>query len=90
MSEGEGQIVVESGISWLLATLQARAEDRLAHLREGIAEGVPMEEYQQLVGRYKEAKRWKEFMISEVFEEFQKAEDSALEEDGLEEMPGDE
>ena len=42
-----------------------------------------------MVGRRKEAKRWVAFMISEVFEEFQQAEDSALEDEGLEEMPDD-
>lgn len=90
MSEGEGQIAVVSGISWLLATLQAKAEDRLEHLKEGIAEGVPLEEYAAMVGRYKEAKRWSAFMISETFEEFQQAEEASLEDEGLEEMPTDE
>lgn len=87
MSEGEGKIVVGSGISWLLEKLKSVAEDRVAFLQEGCADGVPLEEYAAMVGRYKEAKRWREFVISEIFEEFQQAEDNALENDGLEEMP---
>lgn len=87
MSEGEGKIIIASGISWLLETLQAKAEERLEYIKDGIAEGVPRDEYEQMVGRYKEAKRWKSFVISETFAEFQQAEDSSLEGDGLEEMP---
>lgn len=86
MSDGEGKIIIGSGISWLLDTLQAKAEERLAYLKDGIAEGVPRDEYEQMVGRYKEAKRWKSFVIYETFAEFQQAEDSSLEEDGLQEM----
>ena len=87
---GTDEIVSGSGISWLLGTLQAKAEDRLEYLKEGIAEGVPREEYEQMVGRYKEAKRWRDFMFKETFAEFQQAEESALEDDELEEMPTDE
>jgi len=90
MSEGEGKIIIGSGVSWLLEKLQRVAQDRLDYLTEGIADGVPLHEYGPMVGRRKEAKRWVSFMISEVFEEFQQAEDSALEDDGLEEMPDDE
>ncbi len=88
--EGEGKIIVGSGVSWLLDKLQRVAQERLDFLTEGIADGVPLHEYGAMVGRRKEAKRWADFMISEVFEEFQQAEDSALEEDELEEMPEDE
>lgn len=87
MGQGTDEIVVGSGISWLLETLQAKAVDRLEFLKEGIAEGVPRDEYEQIVGRYKEAKRWRDFMFKETFEEFQQAEESSLEDDPLEEMP---
>lgn len=87
---GTDEIIAGSGISWLLETLQAKAIERLEFLKEGIAEGVPREEYEQMVGRYKEAKRWRDFMFKETFEEFQQIEDSALENDELEEMPDDE
>lgn len=89
MAEGKGQIEVASSVSWLLENLQMKAEERLEFLKEGIAEGVPREEYEQMVGRYKEAKRWKEFMFADTFAEFQAAEESVLEDDGLEEMPDD-
>ena len=90
MSEGEGKIIVGSGVSWLLDKMKRVAQERLDFLTLGIADGVPLHEYGPMVGRRKEAKRWVDFMISEVFEEFQQAEDAALEDDGLEEMPGDE
>ena len=90
MGQGTDEIVVGSGISWLLETLQAKAVDRLEYLKEGIAEGVPRDEYEQMVGRYKEAKRWRDFMFKETFEEFQQAEESSLEDDPLEEMPDNE
>ncbi len=83
----EGQIIVGSGISWLLDTLMTKAQDRLDLLTEGIADGVPLHEYGAMVGRRKEAKRWVDFMIKEVFEEFQQAEEASLDDDGLEEMP---
>ncbi len=83
----EGEIIVGSGVSWLLDTLKAKAQDRLDLLTEGIADGVPLHEYGAMVGRRKEAKRWVDFMISEVFEEFQQAEEASLDEDGLAEMP---
>lgn len=86
MAEGEGKIVVGSGVSWLLEKLQVVAEERYEYLKEGMADGVPRDEYEAMVGRCKEAKRWKKFVISEIFEEFQQAEDNALENDGLEEM----
>ena len=85
----EGQIVVDSGISWLLERMQTEASERLEYLKEGIAEGVPRDEYEQMVGRYREAKRWHKFGIEDIFEEFQKTEESQLEDEGLEEMPDD-
>ncbi len=87
--QSEVQVIAGSGVSWLLENLQMKAEERLEHLKEGIAEGVPREEYEQMVGRYKEAKRWKDFMFAETFAEFQQAEESVLEQDELEEMPDD-
>lgn len=90
MEGDEKIIVVNSGVSWLLDRLKAVAKERLDILTEGISDGVPLHEYGAMLGRRKEAKRWVDFTISEIFEEFQKAEDSALEEDGLEEMPDDE
>ena len=89
MANEERIIEVNSGVSWLLDRLKTIAQDRLDLLTEGIADGVPLHEYGAMVGRRKEAKRWVAFMISEVFEEFQQAEDSALEDEGLEEMPDD-
>jgi len=86
----DSEIVIASGISWLLHRFRREAEDRLEYLKEGIAEGIPREEYEQMVGRYKEAKRWHTFVIAEVFEEFQSAEDDALEAEPLEEMPDSE
>lgn len=86
---GTDEIVSGGGISWLLETLQGKAVERLEFLKEGIAEGVPREEYEQMVGRYKEAKRWRDFMFKDTFDEFQQAEESALEDDELEEMPED-
>jgi len=88
MSE-EGKITIDSGVSWLLAKMQDYATDRLEFLKEGIADGVPLEEYAAMVGRYKEAKRWKQFVIEDIFAEFQQAEESQLEDEGLAEMPDD-
>ena len=82
----EGEIIVESGVSWLRDELQKTANERLEHLREGIAEGVPLHEYSAMVGRYKEAKRWANIIFPEIFAEFQNADDNAFEQDGLEEM----
>jgi len=90
MSEGEGQIIVGSGVSWLLDRLKRTAQDRLDDITLKIAEGVPLHEYGNFLGRRREAKRWVDFMISDIFEEFQQAEDAALEDDELEEMPDDE
>ncbi len=85
----EGEIIVGSGISWIYDKLRAVAQERLDVLTEGIAEGVPLHEYGAMVGRRKEAKRWVDFVLQEVFAEFQQAEESSLDDDGLEEMPGD-
>ena len=85
----EPEIIVGSGISWIYDKLRAVAKDRLDILTEGIAEGVPLHEYGAMVGRRKEAKRWVDFVLLEIFEEFQKAEESSLDEDGLAEMPDD-
>ena len=90
MSEqSEGKVIAGSGVSWLLEQLQQKAYERMEYLKEGIAEGIPRDEYEQMVGRYKEAKRWHDFMFSETFAEFQQAEESVLEDDVLEEMPDD-
>lgn len=88
--EEEGIIIVSSGVSWLLDRLRRVAQDRLDDITLKVAEGVPLHEYGNFLGRRREAKRWVDFMISDVFEEFQQAEDNALEDDGLEEMPTDE
>jgi hypothetical protein len=85
----EGEIIVGSGISWIYDKLRAVAQERLDILTEGIAEGVPLHEYGAMVGRRKEAKRWVDFVLQEIFTEFQQAEESSLDDDGLEEMPGD-
>ncbi len=85
----EGEIIVGSGISWIYDKLRAVAQERLDVLTEGIAEGVPLHEYGAMVGRRKEAKRWVDFVLQEVFAEFQQAEESSLDADGLEEMPSD-
>lgn len=83
----EGEIIVESGVSWLRDTLMKMAEDRVEFLKEGIADGVPLHEYGGMVGRYKEAKRLLNISLPEIFEQFQQADDDAFEQDGLEEMP---
>ncbi len=85
----EGEIIVGSGISWIYDKLRAVAQERLDILTEGIAEGVPLHEYGAMVGRRKEAKRWVDFVLQEIFTEFQQAEEASLDGDGLEEMPGD-
>jgi len=82
----EGEIIVESGLSWLHDKLISVASERCDHLKDGIAEGVPMNEYAAMVGRYKEAKRWRDIEIPEIFDTFQKADDDSFERDGLEEM----
>jgi len=79
---GEAEIRVASGVSWLQSQLTALAEDRVATLQEGIAEGVPLEEYRQMVGRYKEAKRQLTIVIPELFKEFYQAEETEDEELG--------
>ena len=89
MSE-DVEINVGSGVSWLLEALQIKAKERMEYLKEGIAEGVPQSEYEQLVGRYRESKRWYTFMVSDTFAEFQQMEEASLDNDELEEMPADE
>lgn len=82
MSDGI-EVAIPSGVSWLHDKLVEQAEDRVEILKEGIAEGVPLHEYQAMVGRYKEAKRQLTIVIPELFEEFHVAdesEDSSLEE----------
>lgn len=86
---GEPEIIVGSGISWIYDKLRAVAKDRLDILTEGIADGVPLHEYGAMVGRRKEAKRWVDFVLQEIFAEFQQAEEASMEEDGLEELPDD-
>lgn len=85
----EGEIIVGSGISWIYDKLRSVAQERLDHLTEGIGDGVPLHEYGAMVGRRKEAKRWVDFVLQEIFAEFQQAEEASLDEDGLEEMPTD-
>jgi hypothetical protein len=85
----EGEIIVESGVSWLRDTLMKVAQERLDLLTEGIADGVPLHEYTAMVGRRKEAKRWVNITLPELFIQFQEADDAAFEQDGLEEMPDD-
>lgn len=61
---------MQSGISWLHDTLLQRAQDRLDHLKDGLSEGVPIEEYRQVVGRCKELKRLINIDIPELFTDF--------------------
>ena len=82
----EGVIQVESGLSWLHDKLISVANERCEHLKEGIAAGVPLHEYTAMVGRYREAKLWRDIEIPEIFDTFQKADDDSFERDGLEEM----
>jgi len=88
MSE-EGKIIVGSGISWIYDKLRAVAQERVDILTEGIADGVPLHEYGAMVGRRKEARRWVDFVLQEIFQEFQQAEEASLDDDGLAEMPDD-
>ena len=85
----EGQIIVGSGISWIYDKLRAVAQERVDFLTEAIGDGVPLHEYGNMVGRRKEAKRWTDFVLQEIFAEFQQAEEASLDADGLEEMPSD-
>ncbi len=80
----ESEITVVSGVSWLHDTLRERAQERIDVLQEGIAEGVPLHEYQAMVGRYKEAKRQINIVLPELFEEFYQAETES--DDELEEL----
>ena len=72
---GEADVKVESGVSWLHDKLRAEAQDRIDILKEGIAEGVPLHEYQAMVGRYKEAKRQLSIVLPEIFADFYQAEE---------------
>ena len=83
MSEGI-EAAVPSGVSWLHDRMVAKATERVELLKEGIADGVPIHEYQAMVGRYKEAKRQLTFVIPELFEDFYVADES--EESSLEEL----
>ena len=86
----EEELILEGGLSWLHGTLKTLAADRCAFLQEGIAEGVPVEEYRQMVGRYKEAKRFRDDVVPELFQAFAAADEEDLDnDDGLKEM-GDE
>ena len=80
----ESDITVVSGVSWLHDQLRERAQDRIDLLKEGLAEGVPLHEYQAMVGRYKEAKRQLTIVLPELFTEFYQAEKESDEE--LEEL----
>ena len=77
-----GELEVVTGVSWLHDKLRKKAEERIAILQEGIADGVPLHEYQAMVGRYKEAKRQLSIVLPEIFTEFYQAEESADEELG--------
>lgn len=59
-----------SNISWLHDQLLKRATERLELLKDGLAEGVPTEEYRQIVGRCKELKRLIGIDIPELFTDF--------------------
>lgn len=84
-----GEIIVESGLSWLRDKLIQIAEDRCEALREGIADGVPLHEYSAMVGRYKEAKRLLNITLPDLFAEFDKADEDSFEQDDLAEMKDD-
>lgn len=69
------------GVSWLYSKLNAQFTDRIDFLAHHIANGVPVEEYKQMVGRYREVNRIND-NLSELFEEFNKSEDETGEELG--------
>ncbi len=81
-----GNIEVVTGISWfhdkLLEIMTARSE----FLKEGIARGVPTEEYRMMVGKYREVQRFIQNTLPELFEEFYQAEESVALDGGLEEL----
>lgn len=77
---------VVTGVSWFHDKLLEIMTDRLEHLKEGIAEGVPTDEYRQMVGRYKETKRFVKITLPELFEEFYQAEESVADDGELEEL----
>ncbi len=81
-----GNIEVVTGVSWFHDKLREIMTDRLEHLKEGIAEGVPQDEYRQMVGRYKEAKRFVGITLPELFKEFYEAEESVGDDGELEEL----
>lgn len=74
---------MQSGVSWLHDTLVRRLEERMAELANKTANGVSDEsEYRVTVGRYKEAKHMRNFLIPELFSDFY-ASDSEEGEDEL-------
>lgn len=81
-----GNIEVVTGISWFHDKLHEIMTDRLENLKEGIAEGVPTDEYRQMVGRYKETKRFVGITLPELFKEFYQAEESVVDDGELEEL----
>lgn len=77
----DGEIKVESGVSWLHDKLVQELEDRGEALKEGMARGVPVEEYKQFVGRYRENREIR-FMVTEIFEGFYQDDDDTGDELG--------
>lgn len=76
---------IVSGVSWLHDTLRSRVKERSEWLKEAIAAGVPLEEYRQMVGKYKETQRFLKITLPELFEEFYQA-DSESDDNELEEL----
>ena len=68
-----------SGVSWLHDKLKSILSDRKESLASGIANGVPLEEYRQMVGRYRETDRMLGTTLPELFHEFYQSEDDDLE-----------
>lgn len=82
------EIKVVSGVSWLHDKLLAEITGRAEFLKDAIAGGVPLEEYRQMVGKYKECKRLINITLPEIFTEFYQSsdEDDDGESYGLEEL----
>jgi len=83
-----GNIEVVSGVSWLHDKLREIMTERMEFLKEGIADGVPQDDYRCMVGRYKEAKRFVGITLPELFTEFYQSSDEG-ESDELEEISDD-
>ena len=64
-----------TGVSWLHDRLLRELKERKEHLQEGLGEGVPLQQYRQLVGRIQEIKRMIKITLPEIFQELYSADE---------------